>query len=130
LESILHRGLPLPFEDTSDEGLGMKKFITVNTHSTRVNAMRTIFLAGLAGAIIGLCWSHVIHAAFSNGLTYGFAIGAFLGFLMYMAQRVVSARFHIRKEKTYAVAGSVIGISLLVGIASAVVTLVIRILFS
>ena len=92
--------------------------------------MRTIFLAGLAGAIIGMCWSHVIHAAFWDGFTYGILIGAFIGLLLYLAQRVVSARLRVRKERTYAVASSIIGISLLAGVASAIVALVIRILFS
>lgn len=130
LVPYLHRRIPLPFESRSDEGLGMKKFITVNTHSTKVNVMRTIFLAGVAGAIIGMCWSHVIHAAFSDGIFYGLFIGAFTGLLMYLAQRVISARLRVRKEKTYAVATSVIGISLLVGVVSAILTLAIRILFS
>ena len=130
LVPYLHRRIPLPFESESDEGLGMKKFIPVNTHSTKVNFMRTIFLAGVAGAIIGMCWSHVIHAAFSDGIFYGLFIGAFTGLLMYLAQRFISARMRVRKEQTYAVAGSVIGISLLIGVISAILTLVIRILFS
>ena len=129
LVSYLHRRVPLLFESESDEGLGMKKFITVNTHSTKVNVMRTIFLAGVAGAIVGMCWSHVLHAAFSDGIFYGLFIGSFMGLLMYLAQRVISARLRVRKEKTYAVAGSVIGISLLVGVVSAIATLIIRILF-
>ena len=91
--------------------------------------MRTIFLAGVAGAIVGMCWSHVLHAAFSDGIFYGLFIGAFMGLLMYLAQRVISARLRVRKEKTYAVAGSLIGISLLVGVVSAIATLLIRILF-
>ncbi|MBB1283154.1 hypothetical protein HRH25_02130 [Flavisolibacter sp. BT320] len=49
--------------------------------------MRTIFLAGIAGAITGMCWSHVIHTAFSDGIFYGLFIGAFTGLLMYLAQR-------------------------------------------
>ncbi|HEV7332465.1 MAG TPA: hypothetical protein VGN63_15615 [Flavisolibacter sp.] len=101
----------------------------VNTHSTKVFDMRTVFLAGVAGAIIGMCWSHVIQAAFADGMLYGLFIGVFTGLLLYLAQRVVSARLRIRKEKTYAVAGSVIGISLLVGVLSAIVALAIRILF-
>lgn len=91
--------------------------------------MRTILLAGGAGAIIGMCWSHVIGVPFSNGILYGLFIGGITGLLMYLAQRVISARLHVRKEKTYAVAGSVIGISLLLGVVSAIATLLIRILF-
>lgn len=92
--------------------------------------MRTIFQAGVAGAIVGMCWSHVIGAAFSDGIFYGWLIGAFTGGLMYLAQRVISARLRVRKEKTYAVAGSIIGVFLLLGVVSAIVTLAIRILFS
>ncbi|NTS39903.1 hypothetical protein HRG84_03220 [Flavisolibacter sp. BT320] len=92
--------------------------------------MRTIFLAGVAGAIIGFCWSHVLHDAFSHGIVLGLLIGTFVGLLLYLGQREISARMRVRKEKTYAIAGSVIGVSLLVGVVSAILTLAIRILFS
>lgn len=92
--------------------------------------MRTIFFAGLAGAIIGICWSHVLHAAFADGILFGLLIGSFTGLLLYLGQREISARLRVRKEKTYAVAGSVIGVSLVVGVVSAILTLAIRILFS
>ena len=92
--------------------------------------MRTIFFAGFAGVLIGICWSHVLHAAFSDGIVLGLVIGTLTGLLLYLGQREISARFRVRKEKTYAIAGSVIGVSLLVGVVSAILTLAIRILFS
>lgn len=129
LGRILYIRLAPSFETTPADGLETEWLQLIPIHSSRVIVMRTIIQGTIAGLVIGICWSQAISAASSSGMVYGFFIGAVGGLLIYLAQRMVSARFHIRKAKTYEMAGKLIGISLLVGVVSAVIVLAIRILF-
>jgi hypothetical protein len=92
-------------------------------------ALVTLIFSTLYGGIIGMSWNYAINSNLSFGLKLGllggFLLGSFLAFVQY---RIVSKGVITRKESVISIS-SQMNLILILGVVSAVIAFIIRLLF-
>lgn len=89
----------------------------------------TFFLSTFVGAVVGLAWSFALNAAFTKGLYYGGIAGLLLGVLFLIISKGVVSRGNVQKKEAVFMTGSFLGLLLLVGIGTALIAWIIRLIF-
>jgi hypothetical protein len=89
----------------------------------------TILYTAIVTSIIGLVWSFALDFSILDGLLYGGLIGVIIGLLLSFLNKAIINRGNVQRSEAGFMSGSILGLLLLAGVGTGLITWIVRAIF-